>query len=193
MLSPDLQALLPAIRALYDHPPRAYHNWSHIEFCLGEFRPIVHLCQNPLAVELAIYFHDCIYDPVRHDNEEQSADTAARMLAANVPAPIIATIRSLILDTRHTAPPVSPDGRYLVDIDLSILGRPTAEFDGYEHAIRQEYAHVAPADFARGRAAILRQFLSRPMIYLTPHFHERYEKHARANLDGSIKNLTDPS
>ncbi len=189
MLTPDLQALLPAIRALYDHPPRSYHNWSHIEFCLAEFQPIANLCENPLAVELAIYFHDCIYDPVRHDNEEQSADTAARMLADRVPAAIIHSVQSLILDTRHTAPPASPDGRYLADIDLSILGRPATEFDAYERAIRQEYAHVPPADFARGRATILRDFLARPYIYLTAWFQDRYELQARANLVRSIECL----
>ena len=189
MTGPGLQSLLPSIRALYGHLPRAYHNWSHVEFCIAEFHPVACLCENPLAVELAIYFHDCIYDPLHHDNEEQSADTAAHMLAGRIPAPIIAIVRSLILDTRHIAPPASHDGRYLVDIDLSILGRPAMEFDAYERAIRQEYAHAPPADFARGRAAILRQFLCRPQIYLMPPFHKRYEQQARVNLVRSIECL----
>jgi predicted metal-dependent HD superfamily phosphohydrolase len=62
-------------------------------------------------------------------------------------------------------------------------------FEDYEYSIRLEYAHVSEADFARGRATILRQFLSRPTIYYTPHFHKQYETQARLNLERSLTKL----
>jgi predicted metal-dependent HD superfamily phosphohydrolase len=32
----DLQNVKAAVRALYQRPVRAYHNWAHIEACLAE-------------------------------------------------------------------------------------------------------------------------------------------------------------
>jgi predicted metal-dependent HD superfamily phosphohydrolase len=93
------------------------------------------------------------------------------------------------MDTRHVVSPASNDGRYVVDIDLSILGEAAERFDAYERAIRLEYAHVPDDAFRPGRATILRQFLDRPRIYGTDFFRDRYEATARANLARSLAAL----
>jgi predicted metal-dependent HD superfamily phosphohydrolase len=64
----------------YSEPHRHYHNVQHIEECLREFEFGQHLAADPAAVELAILFHDAIYDPRRSDNEEQSAQLAIALL-----------------------------------------------------------------------------------------------------------------
>jgi predicted metal-dependent HD superfamily phosphohydrolase len=141
-------------------------------------------------VEGAIWFHDVIYDPTRGDNEERSADLAVQALQKmGADEQSVAAVKGLILDTRHVAPAASADGRLLVDIDLSILGRPADEFDTYEQAIRREYAYVPDEAFASGRARILRGFLAREWIYATELFRERYEMAARENLRRSLARL----
>jgi predicted metal-dependent HD superfamily phosphohydrolase len=97
-------------------------------------------------------------------------------------------VTDLIMATCHASPPDAPDARYVVDADLSILGAPVAEFDRYEGQVRQEYAFVSEPDWRTGRARILRVFLDRPRIFLTPEF-AALEGPARANLERSIKGL----
>src|SRR5215469_15140333 len=64
----------------YGGPHRYYHNQQHIGDCLVEFDHARNLATQPEAVELAIWFHDAVYDPKASDNEEQSAELAERCL-----------------------------------------------------------------------------------------------------------------
>src|ERR1700721_2822073 len=57
----------------YSESARHYHGVGHIVSMLEGFDVIEADFEQPLAAELAIFFHDVIYDPPRHDNEEQSA------------------------------------------------------------------------------------------------------------------------
>src|SRR6185295_1221583 len=112
-------------------------------------------------VEIALWFHDAVYDVHRHDNERRSADWARDALAgAGVAATAIARVEALVMATRHaTTTPGSADEELLVDIDLAILGADAARFAEYAAQIRREYAHVADAEFRAGRSAVLAAFL----------------------------------
>jgi predicted metal-dependent HD superfamily phosphohydrolase len=66
--------------AHYSEPHRAYHNLAHVMDCLDQFEPVRHLAQDAAAVEIAIWYHDVIYDPRAKDNEERSADIAAAVM-----------------------------------------------------------------------------------------------------------------
>ncbi len=148
------------------------------------------LAESPDAVELAIWFHDAIYDTHAKDNEEQSARLAAQFLdEAGVDPGLISSVGSLIHATKHAAPPGSPDAALLVDIDLAILGQPRERYARFEEEIRSEYSWVAPADFGAGRGTILGGFLGRPAIYSTDSFCRRYEASARGNLRWAIARL----
>ena len=186
--TPPLEPLLET----YEAPWRDYHNLEHIAHCLDEFDRVKGKCINPDAVELAIWFHDLVYDPKRHDNEAQSARAAERTLGeARIARQTVEHVTALILATTHVSPPSEEDSKILVDIDLSILGQPAAVFDEYERGIRREYAHVDEQAFRAGRSAILRRFLEGQTIYTTPDFQERYEASARQNLRRSLKLLGD--
>ena len=62
--------------AMYSELHRHYHNQNHIANCLAEFDRVKSFVDNPPAVELAIWFHDAVYDPRAGDNEERSAELA---------------------------------------------------------------------------------------------------------------------
>jgi predicted metal-dependent HD superfamily phosphohydrolase len=174
----------------YTAPNRHYHNLAHVYDCLQLADKFRDQMTDSRAVAAAIWFHDAVYNATRPDNEARSADLAERHLRAlGAPEPFVVTVHDLILDTRHTAPPTTPDGQTLVDIDLSILGRPAEIYDAYDNAIRREYAHVPEGAYRTGRATVLRSFLARPSIYLTPPFQEQYELRARENLKRSLLNL----
>jgi predicted metal-dependent HD superfamily phosphohydrolase len=176
--------------ALYSEPNRHYHNLRHLSECLAEFDAGRHLARNPLAVELALWFHDSVYDTRAKDNEERSAALAREcLLQAGLADRFGNPVTELILATKHAAAPNDPDAALLTDIDLSILGREQSRFQEYETQIRAEYHWVPAEAFAAGRGKVLEQFLKRPHIYATDFFSEKYERQARANVEASLNKL----
>lgn len=177
------------IHRAYSEPHRHYHTLEHIAHVLDRFDDIRSRVGAADAAELALWIHDFVYDPRAKDNEARSAAYAKRLLGEGGVAPAVGErVTDLIMATCHASPPDAPDARYVVDADLSILGAPAAEFDRYEGQVRQEYAFVSEPDWRTGRARILRVFLDRPRIFLTPEF-AALEGPARANLERSIKGL----
>lgn len=186
------RSIFVELATAYSNPPRAYHTLDHIEQCLLELEgvPANLSIDNPAALEAAIWFHDAIYDPQAHDNEERSADFAAEKLGElGVADLMIAEVRRLILATKHDQP-VSGDVALIVDIDLAILGKPPDEFDHYDTAIRLEYSWVPDDLYRVGRSRVLQGFLDRPTIYQTEYFRNRYEAPARLNLQRAIARLS---
>ncbi len=176
-------ALFARLMAAYAEPQRHYHTQQHLGECLSAFDGALALAEHPAEVEIALWFHDAVYDVKGHDNEQCSADWARDALRdAGVDTGSAQRVHDLVMATRHTAVPSGQDERLLVDIDLSILGAERARFDEYEQQIRTEYAYVPGFLFRRKRREILKGFLYRPAIYSTPHFHDRLEARARDNL-----------
>ena len=177
---------------LYSERHRAYHDMSHITHCLNELEEARHLAERPGEVEMALWFHDAIYHPGAKDNEARSAELSRRIAKqARLPEALGNRVYDLVLATEHRGLPDGADARLLVDIDLSILGRPQDQFDDYETDIRKEYHFVPPQQYRSARTAILRSFRNRPAIYSTDFFQRKYESRARANLERSLSNLED--
>ena len=181
------EPLLAEVEAAWQEPHRAYHSIDHLEHGLALLAEYRHLAARPAELELAWYFHDLVYDPLRADNEEQSATKAkAALLGAGAAAALAERVGELILHTKHTAEPPDPDSRLLIDIDLAILGAEPERYDAYERAIRDEYGFVPARLFRKKRREILAAFLARPRIYATPQLFERFEKNARENLQRAL-------
>jgi predicted metal-dependent HD superfamily phosphohydrolase len=172
----------------YSERHRHYHTLQHLRECLAHCEAGASLARRPAEVELALWFHDAVYDPQRDDNEERSADWAARAVrAAGCAAEVAERVRALVLATKtHEATGDDPDTRLLLDIDLAILGAAPARFADYERQVRAEYGHVPEDQFRAGRARVLARFLARPRIYATDAFHDALEARARGNLQSSL-------
>ena len=179
-----------ALIAAYREPQRRYHGESHIADCLALLDEVRDLAERPAEVALALWFHDAVYDTKASDNEARSGDWAVQFLEDAGADPTVAErVRGHILATRHAAGPAAGDTALTVDIDLSILGRPPELFDAFDRAIREEYAWVPGFLYRRKRAEVLRGFLDRPAIYLTPALQERFEAPARDNLQRALVRL----
>lgn len=75
--------MIPSLQARYAEPQRAYHTLAHIEACLALLAEREDLSEaERRLLTCAIWWHDAVYDPLRHDNEEQSAALARSDLAA---------------------------------------------------------------------------------------------------------------
>ncbi|MGJ8726493.1 MAG: HD domain-containing protein [Roseibacillus sp.] len=175
------------IEESYSKNQLAYHNLTHIADCLSKFRASQHLAQDPAAIELAIWFHDIVYDPKASDNEEQSARRAESFL---LDSPLTTRVTELILDTSHRQEAETSDGKLICDIDLSILGSDPKSYRSYADAIREEYSWVNSTDYMLGRSQVLENFLNRKRIFALPYFEEKYEQQARLNLSEELESLT---
>jgi predicted metal-dependent HD superfamily phosphohydrolase len=180
-----------ALASAYAEPHRAYHNADHINDCLHRFDEFRTECDHPDEVELAIWYHDVVYDPLAKTNEAASAEFATRHLRAwGMDDERIRRVGNLILLTKHDIEPATNDGRLAIDVDLAILAADEPQFDEYDRAIRREYSAVPDAAYRSGRLAILRMFLDRPTIYCHPAIRVKWEGAARANLRRAIDALS---
>jgi predicted metal-dependent HD superfamily phosphohydrolase len=191
----DPQAAFAQLERGYQSPVRFYHTLEHVHACLEELDGARQLCAHPDCVELALWFHDVVYDPRAVDNEARSAERlrdAAREMRLD--ADFARHASEIVLETAHAFPrkqtTVDADAAVACDVDLSILGKPTEIFAAYEEGIRKERAFVSEDEFRERRARILAGFLAMPQIYQCVFFRDKYEKRARVNLSESIKRLT---
>lgn len=193
--TPEARAAFDAARALHLDPPRAYHDFTHVEACLRGWVRFLDAWARPAEAFWAFVFHDAIYVPGAHDNEARSAEAARRRLA-DVPGLDLDFIAALIEKTALHADPRMPglaalwsaDERLFVDIDAGILGAPPADYRRYAAAIRAEYDFVPDELYAGGRRAFLSAMLARPRLFLTDAF-STLESRARRNLEAESATL----
>ena len=179
-----------ALESAYSESHRAYHTAVHIDACLSNLDAYQHLFENPDSVEMALWFHDAIYQPFSSTNEEDSASWAAEYLKqAGAQEKLIDEVSQLILATKHDGQSHTNDALILVDIDLAILGAEADVYARFETDIRIEYKKVPKFIFRKKRAKLLQSFLLREHLYASEPFRERYEEKARVNLASAIQAL----
>ena len=179
----------------YSHPARVYHNLEHIRYCLGKFDEVIHLVPHPDLVELAIWFHDAIYELWADDDEFRSASLALffitqlmgleRDLARRV-AFIIENTAYFNKNNTHTP---NEDAKYMIDIDLAGFGDTLEVFEQNGKNVAAEYGWVDTAEHLEKRIKILKIFRTRDPFYLTDYFRKKYQERARDNLDIEINIL----
>jgi predicted metal-dependent HD superfamily phosphohydrolase len=172
-------------QSLLDHyaePGRHYHTIGHVNHCLGQARLMAELLPDVNALDLAIWFHDCVYDPLARDNEARSA-ALFRELAAPVMKPsLVHDVERLVLVTQAGQAPRQADESYMVDIDLSSFGLPWDLFLADSLAVRAERPHLSDNQYAVQQALFLNGLLERESVFSTEFFRVRYEDVARSNI-----------
>jgi pantetheine-phosphate adenylyltransferase len=175
----------------YSELHRFYHNYTHIKNCLGDYLLVYENIVDRALVELSIWLHDIIYDPIQSNNEDKSAKFITHDKIPNSSINF-KKLRSLIMATKHDNILLDTDASYLVDIDIANFGKSARLFDYYNDQIRKEYSFVSDTDYAKGRIAVLKTFLppNREFIFRTEFFRDRYEEKAHSNLNRIIAKLS---
>lgn len=183
-------ALFTRLIECYSEPHRKYHTMQHLRECMTHLEQVRSFAERAEEVELALWFHDAIYNTRKKDNEKRSAEWARdSALAAGLSGDQASRIYELVMATVHDAVPVGRDAAILVDIDLAILGSGVARFDEYEVQVRNEYSWVLGPLYRAGRRKILQEFANRESIYSTEYFRVNYEAQARSNIARSLARL----
>lgn len=178
--------------ARHREPHRRYHGVRHVTWVVRHVRELA--AEVPVADEAAViaaaFFHDAVYDPRAHDNEERSADLAERVLRElGWDDARCAVVGRLIRATAAHGPTGDPDTAVLLDADLAVLGAEPAAYQAYVTGVRAEYAHVDDTAWRAGRGAVLRDLLARQPLYATEPARRRWASRAAANLTAELAAL----
>lgn len=186
-LAPHADGVFPLLARCYSEAGRHYHTLAHIRDCLERLDEVGDRLDDRDAAELALWFHDAVYDPARDDNELRSALLFDQHLGIHLPTQRADRVHAMIMATLHTDDPGEDgDASYVVDIDLSSLGAPWPKFRHDSAQLRRESGHLTDDQFQTGTKAFFTRLLARPSVYLTQHFRTRYEAQARRNIEALL-------
>jgi predicted metal-dependent HD superfamily phosphohydrolase len=184
----DSAAIHQRLLAGYNEQQRFYHTLKHIEHCISMFDECSSLVENPDALELAIWFHDAIYEPGESDNEARSAQLYLQLSDGVHANAIRAQVERLIMATLHLGCSLEDgDASYMVDIDLSSFGLPWDEFLRDSQNLRREASHLDDAEYHRNARAFHHNLRSRERFFHTDFFAERFEARAHRNIERYIE------
>ncbi|MDU0369477.1 hypothetical protein ACFPAF_03655 [Hymenobacter endophyticus] len=184
------KATYQQLATAYGASDRHYHALPHIRALLDAVDRYPTLVHDREVVELAIWFHDAVYNARRSDNETRSA-ALAREFLQHTTLSLARQQRVAFLIERtqdHTQPqPADPDLHFFLDADLQILGAPEADYWQYARQVRQEYRLIPDFLYRRGRRQVLEKLLHTPLLYHTTAFRDRLDAPARRNLQAELK------
>lgn len=187
-LLPGSPGLGRGLLARWNEPHRRYHDPRHLLAVLEALELLTERAV-PREVALAAWFHDAVYNGSPHD-EEDSAVLVQQLLGGVLGRGQLAEVARLVrLTATHSPAPEDLAGQLLCDADLAILGSSPTNYSRYVADVRREYAHVAEADFRRGRAAVIRQLLDLDPLFGTPRGQQQWAAQARANLSAELDGL----
>ena len=176
------------IEKRYTEKSRHYHNFAHLESMFAELDSVTSRIENMNNLSFSVFYHDVIYDASSKNNEEKSAAFAVSQLAKiNISSGAADKITRQIMATKSHQQSDDPDTNYLLDADLSILGKDPETYFEYTRKIRKEYSVYPDLLYKPGRKRVLKHFLDLEYIFKTEYFREKYELQARENIEVEIK------
>ncbi len=185
-----IENLWSEIEKNYSGKGRYYHNSEHLENMFSELDSVKQKIVNLENISFSVFYHDIIYDATSKINEEKSAEFAElRLKKLNIDRDSIEKISAQILATKAHQKSGDNDVNYLLDADLSILGKDPETYLDYTKKIRKEYSIYPDLLYKPGRKKALKHFLELENIFKTEDFREKYEKQARENIQFEIDRL----
>lgn len=168
---------------------RHYHNLEHLEHIFTELETVRNKIGNFTEISFSVFYHDVIYSAASKSNEEKSAEFAASALQKlNITHDAVERISKQIMATKSHQKSDDRDTNYLLDADLSILGKDRKTYIDYTQKIRKEYSVYPDLLYKPGRKKVLKHFLALERIFKTEDFTVQYEGKARENILAEIEN-----
>lgn len=184
------EELWTEIESNYSGKKRHYHTPLHLQSLLRQLLAVKDKIQDWNTLLFSLYYHDIIYNALRSDNEEKSAELAGkRMQQIGVPAGNIENCKIQILATKKHQDSSTPDTNYFTDADLSILGTDWETYHKYYQNVRKEYSVYPNIVYNPGRKKVLKHFLEMEKIFKTHYFFDKFERQARENISREIELL----
>ncbi len=187
----------------WEQPHRAYHHSGHLSQMLSDLdRLYAHRAQGatPLALVLAAWFHDAVYEGAPGEDERRSEQLVGASLEPLVTAGLLTEhelqmVRLLVRATATHELPESAelpagyavtDIEFFLDADMAILAADSTRYRRYLRGVRSEYSHFDDEAFRTGRTTFLRSILGRERIFLSKEGLQLWEEPAQANLRAEL-------
>lgn len=159
----------------------------HVRDCINELYQVKHLLDNPDAVELALLFHYSVYIPGQENNEEQSSLLAEKTLTQRgVWQDMITIVKKHITSTSIWQTKKDKDEKYMMDIDISILGKDKKDFIQYMYDRQKEFEIYNVYRYKEIYSDMFKEMLAQDNIYKTKYFQTKYNNQAKENLQEYI-------
>lgn len=179
---PQARDLAGKILERLAEPQRYYHTVTHIHALIQLAAPLQLSVPESHLWTLAAAWHDVVYWPTRSDNEAASKQLWNRHASDCIMEPAVqqwvgaaidATAGHCLADSdlelrlpSHLSPRGPELAAWFLDADVAILGVAGPRYMAYADQIRHEYSHVPPAVYTTGRASVLTQLASHPLVAL---------------------------
>lgn len=202
-LTAQVAELGESLLQAWEQPHRAYHHSGHLSQMLTDLdRLYAHRTQGstPLALILAAWFHDAVYEGAPGEDECRSEQLASASLEPLVTAGLLTDqeLQMVSLLVRATATHELPESADLpqgyepadlqlfLDADMAILAADSVRYRRYLRGVRSEYSHFDDEAFRTGRTTFLRSILGRERIFLSEEALRLWEEPAQANLRAEL-------
>ena len=202
-LTAQVAELGESLLQAWEQPHRAYHHSGHLSQMLTDLdRLYAHRTQGstPLALILAAWFHDAVYEGAPGEDERRSEQLASASLEPLVTAGLLSgdELQMVSLLVRATATHELPESvdlpagyepadiQFFLDADMAILAADSARYRRYLRGVRSEYSHCDDEAFRTGRTTFLRSILGRERVFLSEQALKLWEEPARANLRAEL-------
>jgi predicted metal-dependent HD superfamily phosphohydrolase len=153
----DINTLL----AMWNESHRHYHNLNHLNDLISQINDDKSKYSEKEYEKLLItaLFHDCVYDPMKTDNEDKSADFFMEC-CSDKSNPDILEIKQMILDTKnhHSKTMLS---KKFNQYDMNIVERDFEELLEWERGIYAEYKSYGKETYRVGRLKFLESLLDK--------------------------------
>lgn len=202
-LTAQVMELGESLLQAWEQPHRAYHHSGHLSQMLTDLDHLyAHRTQGstPLALILAAWFHDAVYEGAPGEDERRSEQLASASLEPLVTAGLLTEhelqmVRCLVRATATHELPESAelpagyavtDIEFFLDADMAILAADSARYRRYLRGVRSEYSHFDDEAFRTGRTTFLRSILGRERVFLSEEGLQLWEEPARTNLRSEL-------
>jgi len=170
---------------------RYYHNLTHLE---NVYRSLLFVKKNIEdwdVILFVLFYHDYIYNALKQDNEELSAQKAEAILSSLSIAPArIEQCKEMIIATKKHQISENTDINHFTDADLSILGAEWSTYEEYFKNVRKEYKYYPDIVYNKGRIKVLQHFKDMPRIFKSDYFYSKLEIQAKKNIQQEINRLS---
>ena len=202
-LTAQVAELGESLLQVWEQPHRAYHHSGHLSQMLTDLDHLhAHRTQGstPLALILATWFHDAVYEGAPGEDERRSEQLASASLEPLATAGLLSgnELQMVSLLVRATATHELPESadlpagyepadiQFFLDADMAILAAEPVRYRRYLRGVRSEYSHFDDEAFRAGRTTFLRSILGRKRIFLSEQALQLWEEPARANLQAEL-------
>ncbi len=148
------------ILAMWNESHRHYHNLNHLNDLIGQINENKSKYSEKEYEKLILtaLFHHCVYDPMRSDNEEKSAEFFIECVVDKSNSDVL-EVKQIILDTKtHQA--TTNLSESFNHYDMSIVERDFDQLLEWEMGIKEEYKDYGDS-YKEGRLKFLESLLDK--------------------------------